>query len=112
MAYLTAPRPRKLQAVNSVLRLCSGAALPAKARTTGAAAAGFRSWRPAIPVAVFYIETCDVQRCRPHLDRGRHLLRTQRVGILNHIGPAASRGPGREQHEPRGRKHPGREITA
>src|SRR5229473_3498778 len=38
--------------------------------------------------------------------------RAQRVGILDHIGPAAGGGSGREQHEPRCGEHPGRKIAA
>src|SRR3981081_2489142 len=39
-------------------------------------------------------------------------LRTQRVGILDHIGSAAGGGAGGKQHEARRREHPGRKIYA
>src|SRR5882757_7132743 len=42
----------------------------------------------------------------------RYALRTQRVGILDHIGPAAGGGAGGEQHETRGHERSTREIAA
>src|SRR6185295_16944207 len=38
--------------------------------------------------------------------------RAQRVGILDHIGPAAGGSARREQHEARGHERPAREIAA
>src|ERR1700681_4640585 len=38
--------------------------------------------------------------------------RAQRIGILDHIGPAAGGGARREQHEPRGREYGRRKIAA
>src|SRR5690242_7038333 len=40
----------------------------------------------------------------PHAGRGEAESRTQRVGILDHIGAAAGGGAGGEQHEARGEK--------
>src|SRR5260370_38719499 len=39
-------------------------------------------------------------------------LRAQRVGILDHVGPAASGCAGRKQYETRRREYPRRKISA
>src|SRR5258707_15803381 len=87
MPHFTAPRLKKLQAANR-----SG---------------GYARKEPVTCLTPSYWE-----RAGQRTVKVSEALRAQRVGILDHIGAAAGRGAGGEQHEALRRKNPAGKIAA